>query len=103
MRSAPHHHGLFFVLKAIAFFEKKGYNIVKDIYQKGSINMTVTKDSVIGDILDANADLATYFFEIGMHCLGCPHSRAETIEQACSAHGTDADELIEKLNAALGN
>lgn len=65
--------------------------------------MTVTKETVIGEILDANADLAQYFLEIGMHCLGCPHSRAETVEQACAVHGTDADELVEKLNEALGN
>lgn len=65
--------------------------------------MTITKESVIGDILDENPQLAEYFFEIGMHCLGCPHSRGETVEQACGAHGTDADELVKKLNSALGN
>lgn len=41
---------------------------------------------------------AEYFFEIGMHCLGCPASRGESIEQACEVHGTDCDELIAKLN-----
>lgn len=61
--------------------------------------MEVTKDSIIGDILDYDRDTAEYFFEIGMHCLGCPASRGETIAQACEVHGTDADELIAKLNA----
>lgn len=61
--------------------------------------MTVTKESVIGDILDADRDTAEYFFEIGMHCLGCPASRGESIADACAAHGTDADELVAKLNA----
>ncbi len=61
--------------------------------------MEVTKDSIIGDILDYDRDTAEYFFEIGMHCLGCPASRGESIAQACAVHGTDADELIEKLNA----
>ncbi len=65
--------------------------------------MVITKDTIIGDILDYNADLAPYFFEIGMHCLGCPHSRGESVGQACAVHGTDADELVEKLNKALGN
>ncbi len=65
--------------------------------------MIITKDTIIGDILDFNADLAPYFLEIGMHCLGCPHSRGESVGQACAVHGTDADELIEKLNKALGN
>lgn len=61
--------------------------------------MTITKDSIIGDILDADADTAEFFFEIGMHCLGCPASRGESIADACAAHGTDADELVKKLNA----
>ena len=61
--------------------------------------MEVTKDSIIGDILDYDRDTAEYFFEIGMHCLGCSASRGETIAQACAVHGTDADELVEKLNA----
>ena len=61
--------------------------------------MEVTKDSIIGDILDYDRDTAEYFFEIGMHCLGCPASRGETIAQACAVHGTNADELVEKLNA----
>ncbi len=60
--------------------------------------MTVTRESVIGDILDADRETAEYFFEIGMHCLGCPASRGETIADACAVHGTDADELVEKLN-----
>lgn len=61
--------------------------------------MTITKDMIIGDILDMNVDAAKFFFDIGMHCLGCPASRGETIEQACEVHNTDADELVEKLNA----
>ena len=60
--------------------------------------MKVTKDSVIGDVLDANVETAQFFFAIGMHCLGCPASRGETIEQACAVHGTDADELVKKIN-----
>lgn len=61
--------------------------------------MQITKDTIIGDILDADFDAVPYFLEIGMHCLGCPASRSETIEQACAVHGTDADELVAKLNA----
>ena len=63
--------------------------------------MTVTKDSVIGDVLDENVETAQFFFEIGMHCLGCPASRGETIEAACAVHGTDADELVQRINAFL--
>ncbi|MGI6336559.1 MAG: DUF1858 domain-containing protein [Clostridiales bacterium] len=60
--------------------------------------MTVTKDSIIGEVLDHDINTAKFFFEIGMHCLGCPASRGETIAQACAVHGTDADELVRKLN-----
>ena len=61
--------------------------------------MTITKDMLIGDVLDIDVGCAQYFFEIGMHCLGCPHSRGESIEQACEVHGTDVDALLAKLNA----
>jgi hybrid cluster-associated redox disulfide protein len=63
--------------------------------------MIVTKDSIIGDVLDFNPGTAQFFFAIGMHCLGCPASRGESIADACAVHGTDADELINKLNAFL--
>jgi len=61
--------------------------------------MQITKETLIGAVLDADVNTAQYFFEIGMHCLGCPHSRGESIEMACAAHGTDADALVAKLNA----
>ena len=60
--------------------------------------MTVTKDTLIGEVLDHDVETAQYFFEIGMGCLGCPHSRGESIAEACAVHGTNADELVEKLN-----
>ena len=61
--------------------------------------MTVTKDTIIGDILDADRETAPYFLEMGMHCLGCPTSRGEALWQACAVHGVDVDDLIAKLNA----
>lgn len=61
--------------------------------------MKITKDMIVGEVLDIDTGAAKFFFEIGMHCLGCPASRGETIEQACSVHGADVDALIEKLNA----
>ena len=65
--------------------------------------MEVTKETIIGDVLDFDIDTAQFFFEIGMHCLGCPHSRGESIEAACDVHGTDADLLVEKINAFLAS
>ena len=64
---------------------------------------TVTKDMIIGDILSLDGGTAQYFLEIGMHCLGCPASRAETLEQACQVHGVNPDDLLEKLNAYLSS
>lgn len=63
--------------------------------------MTVTKDSIIGDVLDFDRDTAKFFLEIGMHCLGCPSARGESIEAACAVHGTDADTLVAKINDFL--
>ena len=63
--------------------------------------MKVTKETLIGAILDYDVGTARFFFEIGMHCLGCPSARGESIEMACAVHGTDADELVAKINAYL--
>ena len=63
--------------------------------------MKITKDTLIGDILTMDQTTAPYFLEMGMHCLGCPASRGESLEQACMVHGVNADELVEKLNAHL--
>lgn len=60
----------------------------------------ITKDTIIGDILDIAPETAPIFLSIGMHCLGCPSSRGETVEQACMVHGIDVEELVGKLNAA---
>ena len=62
----------------------------------------ITKDTIIGDILDIAPETAPIFLSIGMHCLGCPASQGESIEEACMVHGTNADELVAKLNAFLG-
>ena len=63
--------------------------------------MTITKDTLIGDILDMDATVAPFFLEMGMHCLGCPSARGETVEQACEVHGVDCDELVAKINAHM--
>ena len=63
--------------------------------------MKVTKESVIGDILDYEPETAQFFFAIGMHCLGCPASRGESVADACAVHGTDADALIGQINNFL--
>jgi hybrid cluster-associated redox disulfide protein len=61
----------------------------------------ITKDTIIGDILDVAPETAPAFLAIGMHCLGCPSSRGETVEQACMVHGVEVEELLESLNALI--
>lgn len=60
--------------------------------------MIITKDTKIGEVLDADRDVAPFFLNMGMHCLGCPSARGESIEQACMVHGVDADDLVDELN-----
>lgn len=72
------------------------------LYER-TTKMKVTKDTLIGEILDFDVETARFFFEIGMHCLGCPHSRGESIAEACAVHGTDADALVKKINDYLAS
>ncbi len=66
------------------------------------IEMTeVTKDMLIGEILDADRGTAQFFLNMGMHCLGCPSARGESLEMACEVHGVDVDELVADINAYL--
>lgn len=58
----------------------------------------ITKDMLIGDILGVAPDSVPLFMDMGMHCLGCPASLGETLEQACLVHGVDVDEMVQKLN-----
>ncbi len=59
----------------------------------------ITKDTVIGDILRINSESAATLMEAGMHCLGCPASQMETLEEACGVHGIDVEALLNKLNS----
>jgi hydrid cluster protein-associated redox disulfide domain len=58
----------------------------------------IEKETVISDILVNAPYTAPLFQAIGMHCLGCPSARGESLEQACMVHGVDADALVSKLN-----
>ena len=63
----------------------------------------ITKDTLIGDILDADRGTAKYFLEMGMHGLGCPSARGESIEQACMVHGVDVNSLVDEINDYLAS
>ena len=65
--------------------------------------MTVNKQMTIGQVLTMDRGTARIFMEFGMHCLGCPHATAESLADACAAHGANVDKLVEKLNAYLAD
>ena len=65
--------------------------------------MPVNKKMSIGEVLRMDGDTAAIFMSFGMHWLGCPCATAEPIEDACAVHGTNADELVEKLNEFLNS
>ena len=61
----------------------------------------ITKDTIIGDILDIAPQTAPLFMSIGMHCLGCPSSRGETVEEACMVHGVNVEALLNAINEQI--
>lgn len=63
--------------------------------------MFVTKGSKIGEVLKLNTGVSKILFETGMHCVGCPTSNRETLEEACAVHGIEVGQLVSKINAYL--
>ena len=63
----------------------------------------ITKNMIIGDILKINMGVVPILLNEGMHCIGCPASQGESLEEACMVHGMDADALTVKLNEFLAN
>ena len=61
----------------------------------------ITKDTTIGEAIQIDAGIIPILMSAGMHCVGCPSSAGETIEEAAMVHGIDADLLVEKINAAM--
>ena len=61
----------------------------------------VTKDNMIGDLLQIDQNVAPLLLNIGMHCLGCPSSQMETIEEAAMVHGLDPDDLVVEINTFI--
>ena len=75
--------------------------LVAQIFMEVFHMVTITKDTIIGDILDIAPQTAPIFLSIGMHCLGCPSSRGETVEEACMVHGVEVDDLLAKVNEMI--
>lgn len=63
--------------------------------------MTINKDMTIGELLYTNEMIAPILMRAGMHCLGCPSSQGETLEEACFVHGIDCDTLVSQINEIL--
>ena len=61
----------------------------------------VTKDTMIGELLNIDENVAPILLEIGMHCLGCPSAQMETIEEAAMVHGIEPNALVDKINDFL--
>ncbi|MGN0458334.1 MAG: DUF1858 domain-containing protein [Eubacterium sp.] len=63
--------------------------------------MEITKKTTMGDMLEFDRGIAVVLMEQGMHCIGCPASIGESLEEACMVHGLDADEVMRKINEYL--
>ena len=68
---------------------------------RNEIMATVNKQMSIGEVLEIDRTTAPIMMEYGMHCMGCPFSQMESLEMGCAAHGTNVDELVDRLNAHL--
>lgn len=58
----------------------------------------VTGDTLVGEVVTRYPETVEILLSIGMHCLGCPHSRAESLNDACAVHGIDPAEVVEAIN-----
>ncbi len=63
--------------------------------------MAIDKDMLIGDLIMVDENIAPILMRAGMHCLGCPASQAESLEEACMVHGIDCDTLVSQINEFL--
>lgn len=61
----------------------------------------ITKDMIIADIIAIDQSLIAVLMQSGMHCVGCPSSQGESLEEACAVHGIPVDEVVNRLNAVL--
>jgi len=61
----------------------------------------ITKDTIIADVLTIAPGAVPILKELGMHCLGCPSAKSETLGEACASHNVDADAILEQINALI--
>lgn len=70
---------------------------------KGGFIMQISKEMLIGELLQVDENMAQILMGAGMHCIGCPSSQMESLEEACMVHGIDCDDLVSKMNEILAN
>lgn len=63
----------------------------------------ITKQTLIGEMLQMDMGIAAILMAAGMHCVGCPSSAMESLEEACMVHGMNADEVLDQINEYLAN
>ena len=63
--------------------------------------MQISKDMLIGQLIQVDESIPPILMRAGMHCLGCPASQGESLEEACMVHGIDCDDLVSKMNEIL--
>ena len=76
--------------------------IISPVIILTEVNKMVTKDMTINEICKVNQNIIAILLNAGMHCVGCPSAQGETLEEAAMVHGLDADQLVNQINAYLG-
>ncbi|EFD01182.1 hydrid cluster protein-associated redox disulfide domain protein [Hungatella hathewayi DSM 13479] len=88
--------------QSLAISEEK-YYIIKTVctFLKEEYTMQISKDMLIGALIQMDDCIAPILMRAGMHCLGCPASQGESLEEACMVHGIDCDTLVSNINEVL--
>ncbi len=73
------------------------------LQEKSESTASVSKETLIGELLQIDEDIAPILFGIGMHCLGCPASQMESLEEAAMVHGINPDDLVDEINSFLAS
>ena len=68
---------------------------------KGKSTMEITKETTMGEMLEYDRGIAYILMQSGMHCVGCPSSIHESLEEACAVHGLDADTVLQSIRKYL--
>jgi hybrid cluster-associated redox disulfide protein len=82
-------------------YNEKVAELFPERYKEDIRMAQVNKSTMIGELLQIDQNIAPILLNIGMHCLGCPSSQMETIEEAAMVHGIDPDALVKEINDFL--